>query len=109
MKKYIFLQNAIELMALLLSGKRIEGALYIDKGTGRLTFKAYQRHRILHKDKLVKRLEHGWVKESRKRIKVYESVPKNLGMVRVMSVIDREVKTAKDALIDRELDKMIFG
>lgn len=109
MKKFIFLQNAIELMALLLSGKRIEGALYIDKGTGRLTFKAYLRHRILHEDKLVKRLEHGWVKESRKRIKVYESVPKDLGMVRVMSVIDREVKTAKDALIDRELDKMIFG
>ena len=103
MKKYIFVLNAIELMALLLSGKRIEGALYIDKGTGRLTFKAYLRHRILHKDKLVKRLEHGWVKESPRRIKVYESIPKDLGTARMIGVLERETKEAKNALIDREL------
>jgi hypothetical protein len=54
-------------------------------------------------NKLLRRLEHGWVKESRQRIKVYESIPKDLGMARVMAVIDRETKEAKDALIDREL------
>ena len=108
MKKYIFVLNAIELMALLLSGKRIEGALYIDKSTGRLTFKAYLRHRIVPKNRLIKKLEHGWVKESSQRIKVYESIPKDLGTARVMSVIDREIAVAKDALIDRELELIEF-
>ena len=41
MKKYIFVLNALELMSKLYVGKRVEGVLYVDQNTGRLTFKAY--------------------------------------------------------------------
>ncbi len=65
MKKYIFVLNALELMTRLYVGKRVEGVLYMDENTGRLTFKAYNRQpRVREKDRLVKKLPWGWVKES---------------------------------------------
>ena len=108
MKKYIFVLDAIKLLAMLASGKRVQGALFIDQNTGRLTFKPYYS-RGLHgaNDVLIKTLEHGWVKESPKRIKVYDSIPKEIGTARMMSTLDREMKVAKDALIDRELIEFI--
>lgn len=109
MKKFIFIVNAIELLKQLMNGKRIEGVLYVDSNTSALTFKAYNRKPIKRqRDRLVCHLEHGWVRESAERIKVYESVPKNLGALGVGRVLEREAKTAKDALIDCELDEIMF-
>ena len=109
MKKFIYIINAIELLEQLMMGKRFEGVLYMDKTTGALTFKAYNRKPIKRqRDRLVCHLEHGWVKESMERIKVYESVPKNLGAAGVGHVLQREAKTATDALIDYELDEIMF-
>lgn len=104
-KKYVFVMNAIELLQKLVSGKRVEGVLYMDQDTGKLTFKAWNRKSPKHrpKDRLIRLLEHGWVKESEERIKVYESIPKVLGTARVMDVLDRESEEIKDALIDREI------
>lgn len=108
MKKYIFLLDAIKLLAMLASGKRVQGVIFIDQNTGRLTFKPYYS-RSLHgeNDVLVKVLEHGWVKESPKRIKVYDSLPKKVGTVRMMSILDREMKEVKETLIDRELIELV--
>jgi hypothetical protein len=104
MKKYIYVMNAIEQLSKVLNGKRVEGVLYMDEDTGRLTFKAYNRQsRVRPKDRMICQLEHGWVKESKERYKLFESVPKELGAVRVMKVMDREVKEAKSAIVDWEL------
>lgn len=109
MKKYIFVLNAVELLEKLMDGKRVEGVLYVDENTGKLTFKAYNRVAPKHrKNKLIRLLEHGWVKESVERIKVYESIPKNIGTARVVSVLERETKEAKNALIDKELELIEF-
>ena len=63
MKKYIFILNAIELLKLLLDGKYVQGVLYMDQNTGRITFKAYNRQpRTREKDVLVKKLPWGWGK-----------------------------------------------
>jgi len=104
MKKYIFLLNAVELLKKIATERRAEGVLYIDENTGRLTFKAYNRKRKKRwRDRIIQYLEHGWVKESKERIKVYESIPKIIGTTRMMGVLDREIKTAKDALVVREI------
>ena len=109
MKKFIFVLNALELMSKLYAGKRVKGVLYIDDETGRLTFKAYNLTSIIrNNDRMIHTLEHGWVKESKERIKLFESVPKELGTARVLAVIDRGTKEAKEALIDRELDMLEF-
>ena len=104
MKKYIFVLNALELMSKLYVGKRVEGVLYVDQNTGRLTFKAYNRQsHKREKDQLVKKLPWGWVKESAKKLKVFGSFPKDMGTARVMGLVDEHTREAKNALIDREL------
>jgi hypothetical protein len=109
MKKFVFVLNAIELLAQLMNGKRVEGVLYIDQDTGVLTFKAYNRQsRVREKDRLVKKLPWGWVKESLERIRVYGSFPKDYGTASVMGLVDETAREAKNALIDRELDMLEF-
>jgi hypothetical protein len=109
MKKYIFVLNAIELLEQLVNGRRVEGVLYMDQNTGKLTFKAYNRQpRVREKDCLVKKLPWGWVRESIQRIKVFGSFPKDYGTARVMGLVDEHTHEAKDALIERELDLIEF-
>ena len=109
MKKYIFVLNALELMSKLYVGKRVEGVLYVDQNTGRLTFKAYNRQpRKREKDQLVKKLPWGWVKESAKKLKVFGSFPKEYSTATVIGMLEEHTKDAKDALIDKELDLIEF-
>ena len=109
MKKYVFILNALELMTKLYVGKRVEGVLYMDENTGRLTFKAYNRQpRMREKDRLVKKLPWGWVKESLERIKVFGSFPKDMGTATIMGLLEEHTRDAKNALIDRELDIIEF-
>ena len=104
MKKFIFINDAISVMAKLLCSKRVEGVLYVDEGTGRLTFKAYNRQeRMRQPDRLVKKLPWGWVKESQERIKVHTSLPKNVGTADMLWLLDENTREAKNALIEREL------
>ncbi len=109
MKKYIFVLNAINVMAKLLKEKRVEGVLFMDENTGKITFKAYNRKpRVREKDRMVKKLPWGWVKESIERVKVYGSFPKEYSTAQVMGLLDEHTKDAKNALIERELDVIEF-
>ena len=102
MRKIIELSE--EVIARLVCGKCVEGSLHRDEWTGKVTFRAYQRMpREREKDRLVKKLPWGWVKESIERIKVYGSFPKDLGTARVMGLLDDNTRDAKNALIDREI------
>ena len=104
MRKYIFVLNALELISKLMMGKRVEGVLFIDENTGRLTFKAYNRQaRVREKDRLVKKLPWGWVKESMERVKVFGSFPKDMGTAAIMGLMDDNHRQAKNAMIEREL------
>ena len=97
----------------IMNGKRVEGSLGLipssnNKST-KIGFRAYNRKpRVRERDRLVCHLEHGWVRESVERIKVYESVPKHLGAMGVGHVLQREAKAATDALLDLELDGLMF-
>ena len=102
-----------EVLAAIMNGKCVEGSLRLQlssMGThNEIGFRPYNRKpRVKYHDRMIHRLEHGWVKESKERIKLFESVPKELGTARILAVIDREVKEAKDSLIDRELDMLEF-
>jgi hypothetical protein len=109
MKKYIFVLDVINVMAKLLKEKRVEGVLFLDENTSRLTFKAYNRQpRKRDKERMVKKLPWGWVKETVERIKVFGSFPKEYSTPRVMGLLEEHTKEAKNALIDRELDLIEF-
>ena len=89
-----------ETWARMLTGKRVEGTIGYDKWTGRKSFNAFHRKAKKLHDKLVKKMPWGWVKESKERFKVYESVPKSLGLEELVLALDDEHKTATDAIID---------
>ena len=96
MKKYI--EIPFEVVERLVEGKCVEGSLRRDQFTGKI---------VHHKDKLVKKLPWGWVKESMERIKVFGSFPKDMGMAHVMALLDEHNHDAKDALIDREIINIV--
>ena len=106
MKKYI--EIPVEALERLVEGKYVEGSLHRDAWTGKIVFNAWVRKSPKHpKDKLIKKLPWGWVKESVERIKVFGSFPKDMGTAQVMAALDCETKEAKNALIDRELIEFI--
>ena len=104
MRKFVFIQNVLDILSGAKKGKRIEGVLYMDKNTGLLTFKPYFRKAPKYsKDKLIAKLPWGWVKESLERIKVYGSFPKDLGTAAVINLQDDHNRSVKNALIEREI------
>ena len=109
MRKNVYVLNAIELMNQLMNGKRVEGALYVDQNTGKLTFKPYNRQsRVREKDRLVRKLPWGWVKESMERVKVYGSFPKDFCTAQIIELLNEHNQDAKNALGEKELDLMEF-
>ena len=99
-----FIEISEEVLVRLVSGKCVEGRLRRDEWTGKVMFMAYNRQpRHREKDKLVKKLPWGWVKESLERIKVFGSFPKDVGTAQVMGLLEEHTRDAKNALIDREL------
>ena len=107
MKKYIAIEE--EVLVRLVEGRYVEGSLHRDQWTGVITFNAYKRQpRVRHKDRLVKKLPWGWVKESLQRTKLMVSVPKSFGTAATMGIMDEQTRQAKNALVDRELDLIKF-
>ena len=104
MRKLIFIQNVLDILSGAKKGKRIEGVLYMDKNTGLLTFKPYNRkpHKRT-KDVLVARLPWGWVKESAMRLKRHTSMPKDMTFAEKLAILDKENKLAKEALMKQEM------
>ena len=76
MKKYIEIEMGV--LERLVDGKCVEGSLRRNVWTGKICFRAYNRQSRNHpKDRLVKKLPWGWVKESMQRIKVFGSLYNN--------------------------------
>ena len=99
MKKYI--EILMEVLERLVDDKSVEGSLRRDRWTGKISFKAYNRQsRIREKDRLVKKLPWGWVKESLLRVKRYSSLPKELTLPEKLAILDEENELAKNALIE---------
>ena len=108
MKKYVFVLDAIETLEKLLNGRHVEGALYIDQDTGRLTFKPYHRLcRERRRDELLKKTPWGWLKGSAERYKRFSSIPKDLSLVDHLSSLNEENELAKQALVDQHIIESI--
>lgn len=96
MKKYIEISE--EVLAHLVDGKCVEGSLRRNKHTGKIVFRAYNRKSPVRRERVICLLENGWLKESPKRIKFYNSVKKELGRRMVNVVMHRELNTAMNVM-----------
>ena len=105
MKKYIEItEEALERME---SGKFVEGSLHKCKQTGKIVFNAYKHVNRKKKDRIIRQLENGWLKESATRIKFYNSVKKELGFRLVNVAMHRDLKDAMGALeVEDLLDRI---
>ena len=104
MKKFIFIINALDIIAGLLKGERYEGVLYLDQETRVLTFKAWNRKAPKYrKERKIRDLDFGWLGETAKHYVRHEKYPKVLGASVILSMMDRGNEQAKDALIDHEI------
>lgn len=99
MKKYI--EIPIEVLECLADGKCVKGSLRINEN-GKLAFRAYVRQSRENQDRVICQLENGWLKESPRRIKFYNSVKKNMATERIEHVMFRELRTAMDELLWEE-------
>ena len=105
MKKYI--EIPFEALERLVEGRYVEGSLHRDQYTGKIIFKAFNRKPRGSQDRLICQLENGWLKESPKRIKFFNSVKKELGLQMVDVVMHRELKTAMSVMeIEEILDNV---
>ncbi len=101
-----------EVMSAVMIGKYVEGSLRLQlaaTGTHKeITFGAYNRiSRKRKKARTIKQLEHGWVKETSQRIKVFNSLPKKIGAKCLVKVLERETKVAAEAIIDNEINNRV--
>ena len=83
-----FIEIPMEVLECLLSGKCVEGSLRYDAVTGKIMFAS---------------LEHGWLKESPKCIKYYCALKKSIGVPRIVTAMEREMRIATGHLVDREI------
>ena len=104
MKKYVFVLDAIETLEKLLNGRHVEGALYIDQDTGKITFRPYHRlSRERRRDELLKKTPWGWLKGSAERYKRFSSIPKDLSLVDQLTILNEENELVKQALVDQHI------
>ena len=106
MKVQVEMSN--ETLQAIMDGKCVEGLLRLQlssMGThSEVAFRSYNRKpRVREKDRLVKKLPWGWVKESIERIKVFGSFPKDYGTPTMMGLLEEHTRDAKNALIEREI------
>ena len=108
-KKFINILNIIEVMNRLEKGLTVEGSLFIDSDTHQLSYKPYKMAKYQPgyyrrpKPKLIKKLPWGWLKQSTRNSILRVSVPLDLGTANTMSIFNKSVSEANDALIDLEL------
>lgn len=90
-----------ETWARMLTGKRVEGTLGLNKRTGRKDFNAFNRlSRKRKKDELVKKLPWGWLKRSDKKWKTFISVDNDLPLTEVLQNFNSDHEEAMAAITD---------
>jgi cytochrome b len=88
----------------MLTGRRVEGTIGLDRLTGKKDFNAFHRKTGSRlRDKLVKKLPWGWVKESQQRYKTFSSVPKDMPLDTILMHLESDHQEAMQAVVDADL------
>ena len=88
----------------LLIGKRPAGTIGYDPTTNVIDFKPFKKNQKRRRHaKLLGKLPWGWVKESKMRVKVHESLPKSMGLERMLSELAVEHNVVCEALVDEAI------
>ena len=82
-------------------GKKLPGVIMYDAEEDGLVFTPFGKSKR-KKDRTIKVLEHGWLKESAQRVKFFSSVKKTLGASRVYQAMDDDLFEAMQVLNNKK-------
>ena len=100
----IKVQISEETWARMLTGRRVEGTIGYDKWTGKKSFNAFNRRsRSRLRDRLIKKLPWGWLKESEKKQKLFLSVDKDMPLEDKLRAFGDDHDAAMETIIDLEI------
>ncbi len=104
MKKYIFVINAIAVLNLLKSGKKLQGVLYYDKAQRALVFKANNPPKTkTNTTDVLGHTDFGRVTRNSRFVNIIQHYPISMGTRRMVNAIDRETEDVKDIVITNDL------
>jgi len=96
-----------EVLDAIMDGKCVEGRMRLQPSSKKILckigFATYNRKPKGSQDKVICQLEHGWLKESPRRIKLFNSVNKELGRRMIDVVMHRELKSAMEVMEIQEI------
>ena len=102
MRKYIEISE--EVYQLLVEGKCIDGSMRMVKPRKQIVFNNYKRTKPKHYPKvLLGRTDFGKVYKTKTRHKWSESIPSNLGAVRISKIMERDCKQAQQIVATAEI------
>ena len=108
MKKFVFIFDIVDVMDRLMKGLSVEGSLKYDKTLHRLTFRRYNRlsrepgYQPPGEEK-VRQMDFGWLGRTSRRFKFHESIPSKFSLDRILKILDRDVRDAKDAIVTEKI------
>ena len=101
MKKFIFIENFLAVIAGLLRGESFEGRLYIDQKTHVLTLKLWNRRVPKNVSyRKVRDTDYGSLWKSARHLLWREKYPLSMGTGRMLSAMEADKNQAKQALVD---------
>ena len=102
MRKYIEISE--EVYQCLVEGKYVEGSMHMDKPHKQIVFNNYKRTKPKHYPKvLLGRTDFGKVYKTKTRHRWTESMPSNLGAVRMARIMERDCKQAQQIIATAEI------
>lgn len=102
MKKFVFILNALVVMARLESGRSVEGSLFVDQESGNLSFRPYNRLSrepgYIPPSVVLYETPNGSLRQTAKRNKILVSVKRSLGQIRGAAEIMAQARELTDYL-----------
>ena len=98
MKKLIEVSE--EALETIMNGRYVEGTIRMVAGRGLVFSKWTRRIHQRPTDRMLLRTANGWLKESTQRLKMWVSVPRDLGACRCADVLQRECGEMADYLAE---------
>ncbi len=104
MRKFVYIIGFLKIIAILLSGKSVEGRLFYDKKTHVLTFQPWERKKPKSTSyRKINDLDGGWLGESDLHIVRHEKFPKSLGLKNILRLLRRDNQQTEEALVDKDI------
>ena len=104
MKKFVFIVNAIEVISILKTGRKLQAVISYDPQTHMIVIKPNNppKPKVNHTE-LLGHTDFGRVTRNSKFVNIIQHFPVMMGVRRMINAIDRETADIKDIVVTNEI------